>query len=697
MTTMELHMNNLDSGIASDDSNSSLGKDSGVTSEVKLAPNGAPNTNARGDLKRKSVFDSTYVKPLGILAAFLLIGLLILAFKALTPEEVVRTVDGGDASTIRVNRDLDGRAELNADQAKYLSDRDRAEAAKNAREGVSSVPIVDRAEVTTDFTTYDVTAASDSSAVTQSYQTIPKTVAQLDAENLAAQGDLYSKGVDNNNHIVFTNKKTGQLIVPIDKVLAEGFVDKSNATYNTNNNANDGSQNQGGNQGGNNQGGNNQGGQGQGDASQQQVERQPDPMIESKRAQLSADYEAFQAQQAALDAKEQQLAQDQQQRYQQQQEFRSDVASQSLNDSLSQIKNSVGSRNSYTALSYNAAATSSQGAGTGTQANVAYNPSAQNLSQGASYSQPTTSQQYSNPTAQNNYAGYLSNGGVVSQPNQQPVYNNADLNDKTVEYDENGNIVTAGTSAATTTNNSSYSGSNGASNGLNVGFSQSGQSGNSSTTYNSSQTGEVLDQRLPANIIRAGTKWQAILTKPINTDEGLQAIGELVTGRFAGSTIYGTVQLSGKNIGVQFNAIAPRNSRKPIIPIASYATTIGEQKTALSKNKDINNHYVRNYGIKGLSSVLRGIGEAYDGAGETSVVTDTGTVITTKESTIDADAIRADVLGELGKDLTADISKIGNRVPTYKIPMGVVVNVVLSSDLDINNTTSTITQDSQAR
>ena len=48
------------------------------------------------------------------------------------------------------------------------------------------------------------------------------------------------------------------------------------------------------------------------------------------------------------------------------------------------------------------------------------------------------------------------------------------------------------------------------------------------------------------------------------------------------------------------------------------------------------------------------------------------------------------MLGELGKDLTSDISKLGNRPPTYKVPIGTVVNVVLASDLDINQTTSSI-------
>ena len=693
MTTMELHMNNLDSGISS---------------EVKLEPNGLPNTNARGDLKRKSLFDSTYVKPLSIVGVILLIGIIIISIKALTPEETIKTVDGGDASTIRVNGDIDGRDQLDVNQAKYLTDADRAEAEKNAREGVSSAAVLNRAEVTTDFTTYGVQTGSDASAVTTNYQTIPKTVAQLDAENLAAGGELYSKGSDNDNNVVFTNKSTGQEVIPIDKVLAEGFEPKAsasnNATYNTNSNynANNGGQNQGDQSGGQGQGGQN-GGQGQGgDAGQQQErpERQPDPVIEAKRAQLSADFEAYQAQQAEIDAKEQQLAAMQQQRYQEQQSARSQAANQSLSESLSRVQQSVGASNSYSVMSYNDASRNQNGGqgGQAGQPNGGYssnqggngqggyqggngqggyqggngqnNPVPYQNTDGSGYLSGDQSMTLEIPANGNNYQGGYNGGYNQNGSNNTPImlnggqYNNQNSNQ--------GGYANGGSAGYGNGNNS---------NGVNVGFGQS-------NTLNNAQNGEIIDQRLPNNIVRAGTKWQAIITKAVNTDEGLQVIAELVTGKFAGSTIYGTVQPSGRNIGVQFSSIAQRNSRKPLIPISSYATTIGEQKTAIST--DVKNHYTRNYGIKGLSAVLRGVGEAYDGAGETSIITDSGNVITTKDSKPDASKIKADVLGELGKDLTSDISKLGNRPPTYKVPIGTVVNVVLASDLDINQTTSSI-------
>ena len=695
---MELHMNNIDSGI---------------NSEVKLAPNGLPNTAARGDLKRKSRFDSTYVKPLSIVGLIFFIGIVIFAVKALTPEPEIKTVDGGEASTISVNSDIDGRDQLDINQAKYLSEQDRAEAEKNARDGVSSAAVLNRAEATTELTTYETSGVSDLGAVTKTYQSNPKTVAQLDAENLASGNELYAKGADDNGYIFYTSKETGQTIIPIDKQLAEGVV-SPNATLNTNDNydsSNGGGQNNGGqNQGqnGQNNGGQNQG-QGTDDQQQQPVERQPDPRIEAKRVQLSSDFEAYQAQQAELDERENQQAQMQQERYMNLQQQRQGAANQSLADSLARVQQSVGGssggRSGYSLLPYikptaGGGAVSNQGGqnqgqpqgygqggqnqGYGQGQSQGYGQGGQNQGYGQGQSQGYGQDGQNQGYGASNYGEnapvpYMNNNGGY-QGNQPSTL---DLPPNAGGYGGGSNMPVIG---GYSPNGGGQGGMQGG-NGINVGLGNQGGQYNSNT-LNNAQSGVVLDQRLPANVIRAGTKWQAIITKAVNTDEGLQVIAELVTGKFAGSTVYGIVQPSGRNIGVLFQTVAQQNSRKPLIPIQAYATTIGTQKTAISN--DVKNHYVRNYGIKGLSAVLRGVGEAYDGAGETSVITDSGNVITTKDAKPDASKIRADVLGELGKDLTDDISKLGNRVPTYKVPIGTVVNVVLSGDLDVNGTTSSI-------
>ena len=643
MTTMEMPMdnseNNLNSQVAAVDTAKPLNKKT---------------------LVRKSVFDSTYIKPLSIVGVIIALGIIVFMVKALTPEPELRTIDGGQASTIKVNKEVDGRDQLDVKQAQYLSEKDRIAAEKNAADGVTTAAILTRPEVNSGGTSYLATDTTDLGAVTSDYQSVPKTYQQLKAENEASNKTLYSEGMDENGNVVFISKSTGVMITPISATRSADAPEvgqaalnsrsNPNATYastpqdyngggynDSGNGANGGGQNNGGQNNGGGQGGsdqNNQNNQNQNNQGQNNQPRPPDPAIEAKRAQLSADYEAFQAQQASLDAQAAQAEKIRQDRYIALNEYRTKTANDSLNNAIGSIQKSTGGQNRYAPISY------TNGGGQGGQQN--------------NNGQPQT------------YSQQLNQNNTTSSSNQTPI-NSFD------------------------TNNSGFGGG-GSSNGMNVGF--GGQSSPQAGQYNGADgnenTGVILDNRLPANIIRAGTKWQAVITKSVNTDEGTQVIGELVTGKYAGSTVYGVVTQSGRDIGVQFTTIAPPNARKSLVPLAAYATTIGTQKSAVATDKK--NHYLQNYGVKSLTSILRGVGDAYENSGETSIITDSGNVITTKESEPSSKTIRANVLGELGDEITADIGKLGNRAPTFKVAIGTVLNVVLSDNLDVNGTASSITR-----
>lgn len=667
MTTMDMTMSNLDS-------------------RVNLQGND-PKVPANTKIKRDGIFDATYIKPLSIVGAVILLGLIIVIFKAVTPEQTIQTVDGGVVTDLELNKDNIGRDELNEQQVKYLSQKDLALAENNAGDGTSSAAIVNRARVGTALTGYDATGASDASAITAEYQSIPKTVAQLDAENLAANKTLYSKGADAQGYVIYTSKRNGQIIQPVDRQLAEGFSPNTNATYATNDNYNGGANNNGNYSNNNsNSGGNDGGSQANAGGQDQNQSREPDPVIEAKRQQLSADFEAYQATLAEIDAKEKELQQIQQQRYQGLQQTRNQAASQSLSNSLNSVQQSVGGNQGYTPMSYtNPQQNQRQGQSQNNQnnqnpqyGNGQYNQNPQNNSYGnGQYNQNPQNNQFGGGQSQFDQNQNMSNNPVPYQNDQGAGYQPQGSQNNYL------NNVSANSNQPLMLNNSGNT-------GVNVGLGNQGSNRQAySGNYNQGvSTGEIVDARLPKNVIRAGTKWQVVITKPVNTDEGLQVVGEIVGGKFSGSTIYGMVQQSGRNIGVQFNTIAQPNSRKPLMPIMAYATTLGTQKTAVSK--DVNNHYVQNYGIKGLTAILRGYGEAYENSGENVIITDNGTVITTTDSKPSSDKIRGEVLGELGKDLTADIGKLGNRAPTYKIPMGTVVNVVLSNDLDVNGISSSI-------
>ena len=637
MTTMDMPMDNLDSKLNSE-----------------VAPIDTPQPVNKKTLMRKNVFDSTYLKPLSIVGLVIFVGMVIFMVKALTPEPELKTVDGGEASTIKINSEVDGSDQLDVKQAQYLSEKARLAAEKDAKDGVTTAAILTRPEVNASGATYLATDTTDLGAVTADYQSVPKTYQQLKAENEASGKTLYTEGVDENGNVVFINKNTGVATSPISPTQSPDLKSTSqgspNATYASSNQNYDGggynNADNGGSGGANNGGGNNgaQGGandQNQNNQGQQNNQpRPPDPAIEAKRAQLSADFEAYQAEQAALDAQAAAAAKYRQDRYQSINDYRTKIANDSLNTAINSIQKSTGGQNRYAPLSYT---------NNSNQGNQQPNGNPQ------TYSQSLNQNPNSAPMSQAPN-GYFGSTGSGFSGNSGGINNSAN------------------------------------SNGISVGFGsqntpQIGSSPNQVNTSNNS-SGLIQDNRLPANIVRAGTKWQVVITKSVNTDEGMQVIGELVTGKFAGSTVYGTVAQSGRNIGVQFTTIAPPNARKSLVPIAAYATTIGSQKSAVATDKS--NHYLQNYGVKTLTSILKGVGDAYENSGETSVITDSGNVITTKPSEPSSKKIRANVLGELGDEITADIGKLGNRAPTFKVAIGTVLNVVLSSDLDINGTTSTL-------
>lgn len=725
MTTMDMTMNGLDSRI---------------NPQVLEASDESKPLVPTPTLKRKNLFDSTYVKPMSIVGFFLLVGLIIITVKALTPEPELKTIDGGEANSVMINPELDGKDSLNKNQVAYLSEKQLREAEQLATEGVSTAAIISRPEIGSAGTSHSVSDVSDVGAITGKYNTIPKTISQLNAENDANGKMLYNIGSDEQGNIVFIRKDNGMVIKPIDTQPLKGFSAggmvltesenlQAQAVYNTGNPNYNGAQNGGGNYDGQNGAGGQGGGGGQGGAGgqndgannqQQQVApiREPDPRIEAKRNQLHNDYETYQAIKAEVDAKEREVAMLLQQRAQGLQDYRNQAASASLNNVLGGIQQkqagggASGGGGGYTPMSYTGGGM--QGGQRGQQGQQGQQGGYNNQMTGGNgqgnYNQMPDS------SMQGNYAG----GGIFGNQTGDGVYANPDQNPNqnyNQNYNQAGNGVYANQQAPqgysqgnqgysqgnipanlsfsanspnvpvninATNGNAINNGSNSQGNYAGGYGGQNGYNGNGGVQ----QTGEILNQRLPVNVIRAGTKWQAVITKSINTDEGLQVIAELVTGKFAGATVYGLIAPSGRNVGVQFTTIAPSNPRKPLMPIQAYATTIGSQKTAIST--DVKNHYGQNYGIKGFTAILRGVGEAYDGAGETSVITDSGNVITTQDGTPSSSKIRADVLGELGKDLTSDIAKLGNRAPTYKVPIGTVVNVVLASDLDINGTTSSL-------
>lgn len=219
------------------------------------------------------------------------------------------------------------------------------------------------------------------------------------------------------------------------------------------------------------------------------------------------------------------------------------------------------------------------------------------------------------------------------------------------------------------------------------GFQPSAYSNNSAYGYQ----GQASNQRpvatppplLDKNIVRAGTRWPVVITKHVNTDEGLNVSGVIVGGPFDGAAVHGVVQPSGRNVGISFNRIEPKNPRKPIIPLNALAQTIGSQKEAVASQ--VKNHHFQNYSVMALESAIGGYGEAYSDQNQTVVTGPNGLVIESKGETTKKE-VTAEILKEFSQKLNQDIGRLGNRAPTFIINQGTVLQMVLLSNLDIYGT-----------
>ena len=551
--------------------------------------------------------------------------------------------------TMNIATDDDGKEALNIEQARYLSEKQRAEAEANAKNGVTNAAIVTEITASAPQNTYLATGTSDVSAITSEKKDVPMTMAQLESNP-----ERYSKTITDANKIYFTDKTTSKIIYPSDGVAQEALLrqsqfNQSNAApstataYTANTGGTGGGYNGGdtGGTGGGYNGGNGGSSQAVATDNQNQQQSQPDADLARIKQTLYNDYEArMQESQAYQDS----LAQQQQAYLAQQQQIvsaRQQQAQAAISAAMQQNNQAIGASNSFTAQSYNRPQ-QTQGYSNQATTTTLYD------AQGNPVQVPVS--QINNNTS-----------GAANQFRQGGV-GNFNYTDNNVTLSPTGELTNTATPRTTR-----------------VGYGSSTNGAGNNLTANG---------LLPANIIRAGTTWQMVVTKSVNTDEGLQVVGELITGKFAGAKIYGVATPQGRSIGVNFTQILPKNPRKPIIPINAAATTIGSEKSAVATDK--NNHYFQNYGVTVITSAMEGYGEAYANAGTTVIEQSDGTVITATDGDVTNKQINGRILNQVGTKLNADIAKLGDRPPTFKIAQGSVLNVVLNQNLDVTNTTDSL-------
>lgn len=562
----------------------------------------------------KRLLTETWLRVVLIIGLGLAIFFIIFLFKSTSTDPIVE--EAGERSTsLSLSNTPDGSDNLNPAQAQYLMELQRQEAAAKANSGETNAPSLVLPKAT--VAGVDSNAVSDASAFTvgrtQSYYDRGNGEAPAAAISLTSSGRFSTVGAsqldENANQLAIERNRTP---APLEQPGTDPALrSQSTATYNTNQNSNNGGDYNNGDYNSGNNAGNNGDGSAASAPAEQVRERQPDPDLPIVQQRL---YDSYNQQMQELQAQEQRMAEMQAFNQQQAAQLRQQRQQQAAQAIAGQMQNQ-----------------------------------AKNQGKGG-----FTSKKYSAPAKQENSDRNNSNqGGQGNQGSQ---------NSQTSGYWERAPDPQSGFQPSSYSSNSAY--------------------GNQGRTSNQNETARP-PALLAKNIIRAGTRWPVVITKQVNTDEGLSVSGVIVGGPFDGAVVHGRVQPSGRNIGVLFDRIEPANPRKPIIPLNALAQTIGGQKEAVASK--INKHHFQNYSVMALESAIGGYGEAYSDSNETVVTGPNGVIIQSKGETTQKE-VTAEILKEFSQKLNADIGSLGNRPPTYIINQGSVLHMVLLSNLDIYGT-----------
>lgn len=196
-------------------------------------------------------------------------------------------------------------------------------------------------------------------------------------------------------------------------------------------------------------------------------------------------------------------------------------------------------------------------------------------------------------------------------------------------------------------------------------------SGNTGTAYQNEGSEQVEVQ------LKAGDMMQAILETEVNSKEPSAVLAKVVTGKFAGARLLGSIQVVGKKVVLQFSTINIPHHNKSY-PISAIAVDLNTSRTAMAS--DVNNHYFLKYGLLLGSAFLKGWAEAISNQNQVTQVSDTGTV-TVQTGKKTSKEINREALGEVGEAVSGAVGQAQSALtPTIKVYKDTAIGLLLLSD-----------------
>lgn len=183
-------------------------------------------------------------------------------------------------------------------------------------------------------------------------------------------------------------------------------------------------------------------------------------------------------------------------------------------------------------------------------------------------------------------------------------------------------------------------------------------------------------------IIKTGDVMFAVLDTSLNSDEPGPVLATVVSGKFKGAKLIGSLTLpaNGQKVILSFNRMSIPDVDETVA-INAVAIDPDTARTALSSKT--NNHYLLRYGSLLASSFMEGFGSAVQSAGFSFTSNAAGgfTIAQAQRSTAQS-ALSA--LGKVGQRWGNQIGSSFNRPPTVEVYAGTGMGILFTGDVSIN-------------
>jgi polyhydroxyalkanoate synthesis regulator phasin/type IV secretory pathway VirB10-like protein len=178
-------------------------------------------------------------------------------------------------------------------------------------------------------------------------------------------------------------------------------------------------------------------------------------------------------------------------------------------------------------------------------------------------------------------------------------------------------------------------------------------------------------------LVKAGTIMFGVLDTGVNSDQAGPVMATIVSGKLKGAKLIGglTQTSDGQRVTLTFTSLTMPDW-PDVIAINAVAINPDTAHTAIASSVD--NHYLLRYGSLMASSFLEGYSEAVRNAGTT--VLNAGTTTTTTDALSSSERLMVG-LGEVGKQLGANMKDTFNRKPTVKVDAGVGMGLLFVSNV----------------